>query len=650
MSDRGGGRVVTLGAHIIDTLGRPVTEIPPGQGRRLLEQIRITAAGTAAGTSVDLAKLGVEVVAVGAIGDDTLGDFLLSELRRHGVHTGGLVRKSRVQTGSSILPIRPNGERPALVVRGANAELRAADVDRDLLRRASVVHIGAPDVLAAITPDELAELAGIARAGGATVTMDVLTSGEDDGLARIAPALAHVRCFMPNEEQLRSFTGEVDLHAAATRVLALGVETIVVSRGADGATVITADRVTHLPAYPVQVVDTTGCGDAVSAGVITGLVHGWPIEDGARLGLAAASLVASGLGSDFGIRDLPSTAQIVVDAGPADVASRFSDALRDLVSSAGAVRDPPSFDELPGEPGECPSAWTTFGEADRLGLINLQTSARIAAAAALVRSGRMFSLNAPIDAIDPPMHGRQQHRHTLMCEEGGVSFDDYLDNFYPQAASQWDALSHMAWRAGTFFGGATAEDVQARRGATIDAWAERGIAGRGVLLDLDAVLGGAGVGFDPAATVAITVEQLEAARERAGVSWRPGDIMLLHTGFLEWYLSQDPTVRAAVAIEPFPSVGLAHGEEMVRYLWDSHVSAIAADNPAVEAWPPAAGAFGSLHRCLIGRFGMALGELLVLSELAAACRAQSRYDVFFTAAPLNVPGGVGSTANALAFM
>jgi sugar/nucleoside kinase (ribokinase family)/kynurenine formamidase len=650
MSRGSGGRVVTFGAHIVDTLGRPVTDIPRGQGRRVLEQIRITAAGTAAGTSVDLAKLGIDAFAVGALGDDTLGDFLLSELRRHGVNTGGLVRKASMQTGSSILPIRPNGDRPALVVRGANAELRAADVDRDVLRRASVVHIGAPDILDAIAPDELAELVATARAGGATVTMDVLTSGEHDGLARISPALAHVHCFMPNEEQLRSFTGEPDLHAAAARVLALGVEAIVVSRGADGAEVITADSATHLSAYPVQVVDTTGCGDAVSAGVITGLVHGWPIEDAARLGLAAASLVASGLGSDAGIRDLASTAQIVLDAGPADVASRVSAALSDLATPADATLEPPSFDELPGERDECPSAWTLFGEGDRLGLINLQTPARTAAAAGLVRSGRMFSLNAPIDAINPPMHGRQQPRHTLMCEEDGVSFDDYLDNFYPQAASQWDALSHMAWRTGTFFGGASAEDVQAGRGATIDAWAQRGLAGRGVLLDLDAVLGGAGVGFDPAATVAITVEHLEAARERAGITWRPGDVMLLHTGFLEWYLNQESAVRTAVAIEPFPSVGLAHGEEMVRYLWDSHVSAIAADNPAVEAWPPAEGAFGSLHRCLIGRFGMALGELLVLAKLAAACRAQSRYEVFFTAAPLNVPGGVGSTANALAFM
>ena len=126
--------------------------------------------------------------------------------------------------------------------------------------------------------------------------------------------------------------------------------------------------------------------------------------------------------------------------------------------------------------------------------------------------------------------------------------------------------------------------------------------------------------------------------------------MLLHTGYLEWYLRQVEDVRAEIASAEPSTVGLAHGEEMVRYLWDAHVSAIASDNPALEAWPPGDGEFDCLHRCLIGRFGLAIGEFLALGELARACRAGGRYEVFFTAAPLNIPGGVGSTANALAFL
>src|SRR6266851_1426251 len=105
------GRVVSLGVHIVDILGRPVTHIPPGQGRQLLDEIRITVAGTAAGTSVDLAKLGAEVTAMGAIGDDLLADFLISVLGSYGIETRLLARKAGVQTSATMLPIRPNGGR-----------------------------------------------------------------------------------------------------------------------------------------------------------------------------------------------------------------------------------------------------------------------------------------------------------------------------------------------------------------------------------------------------------------------------------------------------------------------------------------------------------------------------------------------------------
>lgn len=642
---------VTLGAHIVDALGHPVTDIPAGQGRRVLKQIRITAAGTAAGTSVDLAKLGVSVRSIGAVGTDSLGAFLTEELRRHGVDTTGLVRLSGAQTGASILPIRPNGDRPALTVRGANARFSAVDIDRSLLEDAAVVHVGAPDVLLGLSAEDLTEIVAGARERGATITMDVLTSGEDGALSRLAPALGHVHLFMPNAEQICGFTGEPEVLDAARRIMALGTEAVIVSRGADGATVVTADAITDLPAYPTHVVDTTGCGDALSAGVIAGVMRGWSLVDSARLGLAAASLVTGGLGSDAGIVDLCQTAQIIIDCEPGETADRIAALLaQGEASSPDPVETPPSYDTLRTTPGECPSAWTLFGEHDRLGLVNLQTPARIAAAARLVRSGRMFSLNAPIDAIDPPMYERGAARLELLVEDGGAAVDDHLDNFYPQASSQWDSLAHFAYRRGVFFGGAGVADVRAGRAATIEAWAERGIAGRGVLLDIEALLGGAGTGFSPASTRPITVAELEAARERAGVHWEPGDVMLLHTGYLEWYRRQDVDVRAAIASAEPRAVGLAHGEEMVRYLWDAHLSAIAADNPALEAWPPGDGEFDCLHRCLIGRFGLAIGEFLALGELARECRASGRYEVFFTAAPLNIPGGVGSTANALAFV
>jgi len=131
-----------LGIHILDILGRPVTRIPPKQDVDLIEEIRLTVAGTAAGTSVDLAKLGVNVVAMGAIGNDAAGQFILDTMGRYGIDTSRLRVKEGVQTSATMLPIRPSGERPALHVLGANAELTEADIDLDVIASADVLHLG----------------------------------------------------------------------------------------------------------------------------------------------------------------------------------------------------------------------------------------------------------------------------------------------------------------------------------------------------------------------------------------------------------------------------------------------------------------------------------------------------------------------------
>jgi len=319
--------IVSLGVHIVDVLGRPVTHIPPGQGRHLLDEIRITAAGTAAGTSVDLAKLGADVIAMGAVGDDPLADFLISVLNKHGVETRLLARKSGVQTSATMLPIRPNGERPALHAPGATPFLALADIDLDTIAAADVLHVGGPDVLGSFGGQPLCSVLEAAKSRGVTTTMDVLTPGDATAWSRLQPLLPFVDYFLPNEEQLGNLTGTSDLTEAARKVLACGVRAVLASRGEHGSALVTADQRIDYPAFPAHVVDTTGCGDACSAGFIIGLLRGWPLEDAPWLAMAAASLVVSGLGSDAGIIDLGGTLDVIRRHAPAAVARRLSGGL-----------------------------------------------------------------------------------------------------------------------------------------------------------------------------------------------------------------------------------------------------------------------------------------------------------------------------------
>src|SRR2546421_4453176 len=104
--------VLALGVHVVDVLVRPVEQIPEGQGGQLVDEIRITPAGSAGGTAITLAKLGAKVRSAGAIGSDALGEELVNLFGGFGVDTSLLVHRDDVQTSASVLPIRPDASRP----------------------------------------------------------------------------------------------------------------------------------------------------------------------------------------------------------------------------------------------------------------------------------------------------------------------------------------------------------------------------------------------------------------------------------------------------------------------------------------------------------------------------------------------------------
>jgi sugar/nucleoside kinase (ribokinase family) len=301
-------KIVCIGVHIFDVLGRPVVDIPPGQGRLTLEEIRVTAAGTAGGTAVDLAKLGADVACIGPIGDDTAGRVLRTLLSEHGVDVERMAVKPGQATPSTILPIRPNGERPSLHAPGAMEALTANDIDWELVAAADVLHIGGPDALGSFTVDVLPELLRFARDHDTVTTMDLLRTAVHPQLMDVLrPSWENTQYLLPNDDQICAITGLGDIRQAADMVRANGVGTVVVTRGGEGSLVVGEALVEEVPAFRIPVVDTTGCGDGYSAGFIIGLCHGWNLPTAARLGTAASALVAQGLGSDAGIVDLPTT-------------------------------------------------------------------------------------------------------------------------------------------------------------------------------------------------------------------------------------------------------------------------------------------------------------------------------------------------------
>ena len=198
---------------MLDVHVRHVESIPEGSDGQLVERISLSPAGTAGGTAVVLAKLGLDVASIGATGRDPAGQVLRSLLSAHGIDVTGLVERDE-QTSASVLPVRPNGDRPAWHCIGANGAFTLDDVDLDAVAAADLLHLGGPEFLGG---EAAGRLLAHARAHGTVTAVDLLAPGDPDMLAWVADALPHVDHFLPNDEQLRGLTGLDDLTEAGSR-------------------------------------------------------------------------------------------------------------------------------------------------------------------------------------------------------------------------------------------------------------------------------------------------------------------------------------------------------------------------------------------------------------------------------------------------
>lgn len=292
--------VAAVGVHVLDSHVLRVESIPEGSDGAVVDTIRWSAAGTAGGTGLILGRIGADVHCIGALGDDPIATTLRSLLDAARLDTSRLVTREGVQTSSSVIPVRPNGDRPAWHCIGANGTLTLEDIDLASVPGLTHVHLGGPEFLGGPAAGEL-----LAKAHelGATTSVDVLAPGDPDLLAWIADCLPHTDYFLPNDEQVLGFTGASTLVEGARALVAAGAACVAATQGSKGAVVVTADEEHVVPAYEIEVVDTTGCGDAFSAGFLRGRAQGLGLADAARLGCATAAQVATGVGTDAGDYD-----------------------------------------------------------------------------------------------------------------------------------------------------------------------------------------------------------------------------------------------------------------------------------------------------------------------------------------------------------
>ena len=268
-------QVLVIGSANAD-LVVPVDRRPGGGETVLGGDTILSPGGKGANTAVAAARLGADVALLGAVGDDSYGELLKRSLAESGVDTGSL-RTSERPTGIAYITVTPDGENSILVSPGANSALRPEDVDLD---GAEIV------VLSLEIPLETVEHA-VAKAveTGVKTLLNLSPAAELS-----AKTLKGLDVLLVNEHEAAFLLGgEADF----PKLLDLGPKAAVVTLGAKGAAVVTADGVTEVPSPKVEAVDTTGAGDAFAGALATSLAKGEELADAARKAMKVAAITVT---------------------------------------------------------------------------------------------------------------------------------------------------------------------------------------------------------------------------------------------------------------------------------------------------------------------------------------------------------------------
>ena len=286
-------RVMIIGSYNTDLAVR-TPRMPVGGETILGGGFKIGPGGKGANQAVAAARLGAHTSMLVRLGSDLFGDQAADNLRKEGVSPDYLLRSSDSHTGVAFIIVDDQGENMIVVAGGANNQLSAADVQqaRPAIEQAGVL------LLQLEIPMEAVEAAvRIARQAGVKVILNPAPGRKLD-----AALLRMVDVLTPNETEAQIITGlpvesPAQAEAAARSLLAAGVGAVVITLGGKGALAVTPDSVQHVPGRPVQVVDTTGAGDAFSGALAVALAEGQALVPAVAFANAAAALQVTRFGT-----------------------------------------------------------------------------------------------------------------------------------------------------------------------------------------------------------------------------------------------------------------------------------------------------------------------------------------------------------------
>ncbi|WP_082927737.1 ribokinase [Paenibacillus oryzisoli] len=260
------------------------------------DELHTIPGGKGANQAVGCAKLGAQVSMIGAVGQDGFGDVLLAQMASHGIHTDAIVRRDDCSTGTATI-LHTRDDNCIVIVSGANGKVTPEQVRQhaNLIREADALlvqlEIPLPAVQAALE---------IAREAGVRTVLNPAPA-----VALPAELLQLVDFITPNETEFELISGgtyanEQELLAGMQQWETEGPR-LLLTRGEQGVAMVARGELATIPAPRVQVVDTTGAGDACNAAFTVALAQGKEVLEAATIAVKAASLSVTRFGAQAGM-------------------------------------------------------------------------------------------------------------------------------------------------------------------------------------------------------------------------------------------------------------------------------------------------------------------------------------------------------------
>lgn len=281
-------KVAVLGDINIDVI-MPIAAYPQPGGEAITDGLLTSVGGSAANTAITLAKLGIAVRMIGRVGRDPWGEMALEALGACGVDTALVQRDDRAPTGMMFTLVTPDGERTMFGQRGANARTNPAEIGMDALVGAEFLHLSGYALLESPQREAALRALALAQQNGIPIGLDTAWLPALRAPGQIRELLPYLAICVSGLEESTLLSGGGTAEAAAMRLVEAGAALVGLKRGGLGCLLADSSGIISIPPFQAEAVDTTGAGDAFSAGLIYGRLNG--------LSLPAAGVLANALGS-----------------------------------------------------------------------------------------------------------------------------------------------------------------------------------------------------------------------------------------------------------------------------------------------------------------------------------------------------------------